>query len=71
VVSFRLVPYSRSAVQVVSSELEFHHSTVRMKCTRFWDTRPCSRVEIYRRFRGTHCLHLQGKVKGKIVPVLN
>jgi hypothetical protein len=25
----------------------------------FWDVAPCSLVEVYRRFRGAYCLHLQ------------
>jgi hypothetical protein len=32
-----------------------------MKMTRaFWDTVPCSVVEVYRRFRGAYCLHHHG-----------
>jgi hypothetical protein len=26
----------------------------------FWEVAPCSLVQIYRRFRGTYCLHHQG-----------
>jgi hypothetical protein len=28
-----------------------------MKTIAFWDTSPCSLVKLYRRFRGTYCLH--------------
>jgi hypothetical protein len=28
--------------------------------TVFWDIAPCSLVNVYRRFRGTYCLHHQG-----------
>jgi hypothetical protein len=28
--------------------------------TVFWITAPCSMVEIYKRFRGSCCFHLQG-----------
>jgi hypothetical protein len=31
-----------------------------MKMAVFWDVAPCSLVEIYRRFRGSCCLHHQG-----------
>jgi hypothetical protein len=31
-----------------------------MKMTVFWDVAPCSLVDVYRRFRGTYCLHHQG-----------
>jgi hypothetical protein len=31
-----------------------------MKITVFWDVAPCSLVEVYRRCRGTCCLHHQG-----------
>jgi hypothetical protein len=30
-----------------------------MKNTVFWDVKPCNLVEIYQRFEGTSCLHLQ------------
>jgi hypothetical protein len=35
-------------------------STASMKMTVFWVIAPCSLVEVYRRFRGTYCLHHQG-----------
>jgi hypothetical protein len=31
-----------------------------MKMAVFWVVMPCSLVEVYRRFRGTCCLHRQG-----------
>jgi hypothetical protein len=31
-----------------------------VKVTVFWDTAPCSLVEVERRFRGAYCLHHQG-----------
>jgi hypothetical protein len=31
-----------------------------MKMTSFWDTAPCSLVDVDRRFRGAYCLHHQG-----------
>jgi hypothetical protein len=31
-----------------------------LKMTVFWNVAPCSLVEVYRRFRGTLCLHHQG-----------
>jgi hypothetical protein len=42
----------------------FSDGGVKKKClemTVFWDVTPCSLVEIYRRFRGTYCLHHQGE----------
>jgi hypothetical protein len=41
----------------VSSQLMLFTS---MKMTVFWDTAPCSLVEVYRRFRGALYLHHQG-----------
>jgi hypothetical protein len=32
--------------------------------TVYWDAAPCSLVEVYRRFRGTFCLHHQGNRPG-------
>lgn len=32
-----------------------------MNNTVFWGVTPCSLIEVYRRFRGTYCLHLQGQ----------
>jgi hypothetical protein len=29
----------------------------------FWDVAPCGLVEVYQRFRGTCCLHHQGRLK--------
>lgn len=31
-----------------------------MKMITFWDTAPCSLLEVYRRFGGEYCLHHQG-----------
>jgi hypothetical protein len=31
-----------------------------MKMAVFWVVAPCSLVEIYRRFRGACCIHIQG-----------
>jgi hypothetical protein len=31
-----------------------------MKMSVFWGAAPCRLVEVYRRFRGAHCFHLQG-----------
>jgi hypothetical protein len=31
-----------------------------LKMTVLWDVAPCCLVEVYRRFRGARCLHLQG-----------
>jgi hypothetical protein len=36
------------------------NKNVLVKITVFWDVAPCSLVEVYRRFRGTCCLHHQG-----------
>jgi hypothetical protein len=33
-----------------------------MKMAVFWVVAPCSLVEVYRRFRGTCCLHHQGPI---------
>jgi hypothetical protein len=33
-----------------------------MRMTVFWDVAQCSLVEVYRRFRGTCCLHHQGVI---------
>jgi hypothetical protein len=33
-----------------------------MKIAVFWIVAPCSLVDVYRRFRGTCCLHYQGDV---------
>jgi hypothetical protein len=30
-----------------------------MEVTSFWDTVPCSLVEVYQRFGGSYCIHLQ------------
>jgi hypothetical protein len=35
-------------------------TAVTMKNTIFWNVKPCSPVEVYRRFGGTCCFHLQG-----------
>jgi hypothetical protein len=32
-----------------------------MRSAVFWNVTPCSRVEVYRRFRWTSCLHLWGR----------
>jgi hypothetical protein len=37
-------------------------TTVIKKDVIFWDLRPCSLVEIYRRFGRTCCLHLQSRI---------
>jgi hypothetical protein len=31
-----------------------------MRCTIFWNVTPCNLIEVHRRYRRTHCLHLQG-----------
>jgi hypothetical protein len=31
----------------------------------FWDVAGCSLLEVYRRFRGVSCLHLQGDDGGR------
>jgi hypothetical protein len=33
-----------------------------IKMTVFWDVAPCSLVDVYRRFTGDCCLHVQGDV---------
>jgi hypothetical protein len=41
--------------------MRFHVLTaVSMKMAVFWVVAPCSLVEVYRRFRGSCCLHHQG-----------
>jgi hypothetical protein len=37
---------------------------VSMKMAVFWVVSPCTRVEIYQRFRGPFCLHHQGDDDG-------
>jgi hypothetical protein len=34
---------------------------LKLKSATFWDITPCSPLKINRRFRGTYCLHLQGR----------
>jgi hypothetical protein len=36
------------------------HNYVHSNMTVYWDTAPCSLVEVDRRFRGVYCLHYQG-----------
>jgi hypothetical protein len=36
----------------------------------FWVVVPCSLVEVYRRFRGTCCLHHQGATTQKTAPLI-
>jgi hypothetical protein len=52
-----------AAVFISSSDmLKFEILTaVTMKNTVFWDATPCNLIEVYRRFVGTYCLHLQGR----------
>jgi hypothetical protein len=37
--------------------------TAILKTTVFWVVTPCSKVELYRRFRGACCLHHQGDLQ--------
>jgi hypothetical protein len=41
-------------------DARFHVVTAASTMTAFWDTVPCSLVEVDRRFRGAYCLHHQG-----------
>jgi hypothetical protein len=60
------VSYSRNKIWIVraeySSPLTQKSSTesVHYKMAVFWEVAPCSLVDVYRRFRGTCCLHHQG-----------
>jgi hypothetical protein len=51
------LPYLEISKQLVSSEV---FPTAIMKMKFFWNVALCSLVEVYRRFRGTCCLHHQG-----------
>jgi hypothetical protein len=41
-------------------------TTANMNMTAFWDTAPCSFVEVDRCFRGAYCLRHQGDVGGSL-----
>jgi hypothetical protein len=41
--------------------MSLNEANVTMKMAVFWVVAPYSLVEVYQRFRGTSCLHHQGK----------
>jgi hypothetical protein len=52
---------SKEGNQKEANTKEKSFKTEIMKCTVFWDVTLCSSGEVYWRFGGTYCLHLQGQ----------
>jgi hypothetical protein len=53
--------HTSRAGQICDKQVKSTGSFDMLKSTIFWDITPCSQLRVIRRFRGTYCLHLQGR----------
>jgi hypothetical protein len=58
--TWRLVPYSQGSSTGVVFEVPIEAA---MKNSTFWHIKPCSLVEVHRRFEGTYWLYIQNREK--------